>query len=153
MHGGSDYCRQLKGLVSDGQTSVKVDFIEDVYEGMFDVTDKKGARTEVLDGLYHRKIRTVSGMFLKDGSIKDGRQTARDVFDLYVLGQSTEPLSAFIDRINQHGANIPLDGMLKGIINMQWIDIMDEFDELEVDEKWHHCNLKEVRIYLERPGI
>jgi len=150
MHGGDDYCRQLKGLVSDGKTSVRVDFIEDIYEGMFDVAEKNGAKTEVLDGLYHRKIRTVSGMFLKDGSIKGGRQTARDVFDLYVLGQSAEPLSTFIDRINQQGANIPLDGLLTGIISMQWIDLLDEFDELTVDDKWAHCDLKVIRTYLEK---
>ena len=149
IEGGDRYCSQLKGLVRYGQDAVKVDFIEDVYDGMFDAVIKDGARTELLDGLYHRKIRPVSGMFLKDGSIKDGRQTARDVFDLYVLGQSIESLSVFIDGINKHGANVPLDGIIKGIISMQWIDIMDEFCELERNDKWRSCDLKDVRSYLE----
>ena len=87
-------------------------------------------------GLYHRKIRTVSGMFLKDGRIQHGRQTARDLFDLYILGQEVKSLSVFIEHINQHVANIPLDVMMRGILTMPWIDLLDEFEKLERHERW-----------------
>jgi hypothetical protein len=150
LEGGGQYCKQLKGIIRYGQQAVKVDFIEDIYEGMFDTVTKEGARTESIDGLYHRKIRTVSGMFLKDGSIKDGRQTARDIFDLYVLGQSIESLNSFIDRINNHGANIPIDGTIKGILTMPWIELLDEFSELDRLDLWKMCELRDVKIYLGR---
>ena len=146
--GGND-CHQLKGLIRYGQDVVKVDFIEDSFEGMFDVVFNEGARVEVIDGLYHRKIRTVSGVFLKDGDIRDGRQTARDIFDLYVLGQEVSPLSMFIARINQHGANIPIDGMIRGILRMPWIDLLDEFEELDKHERWKACDIKVIKKYLE----
>jgi hypothetical protein len=150
LEGGSDYCNQLKGIVRFGQDVVKVDFIEDIYEGMFDAVFKERAKTEVIEGLYHRKIRTVSGMFLKDGRIQNGRQTARDLFDLYVLGQEVKSLSVFIEHINQHGANIPLDGMMRGILTMPWIDLLDEFEELERHERWRECDIKMIKIYLEK---
>jgi len=102
------YCKQMTGLVTIDNEAIKIDFVEDIYEGMFDCVNIGAARTETIDGLYHRKIRTVSGMYRKDGSINGGRQTARDVFDLYVLSQSVEPLGQFINRINSHGANITI---------------------------------------------
>jgi predicted nucleotidyltransferase component of viral defense system len=39
---GENYCHQLKGLIRYGQDVVKVDFIEESYEGMFDVVFKEG---------------------------------------------------------------------------------------------------------------
>ena len=150
METRESYCRQLTGMADvDGQP-VKIDFVEDIYEGMFDSTEIKGARTEVIDGLCHRKIRTVSGLYLKDGSIGGGRQTARDIFDLYVLSQSVEPLSNFVDRVNRHGANIPVEGLRKGILGMPWIDLMDDFDEFEKLGQWKACCLPDVRRLLEK---
>jgi len=144
------FCRQLTGLVVTEGVQVKIDFIEDIYEGMFDHVLINNARTEVIDGLYHRKIRTVSGMYLKDGSIQGGRQTARDLFDLYVLSKSIEPLSQYMTRVNAHGANIPVEGICKGILSMPWIDLMDDFDELERLGSWTESAMRDVRRLLEK---
>jgi hypothetical protein len=45
-------------------------------------------------------------------------------------------LSVFIEHINQHVANIPLDAMMRGILTMPWIDLLDEFEKLERHERW-----------------
>jgi hypothetical protein len=153
METRTSFCRQLTGLADVGGQPIKIDFVEDISEGMFDSAEINGARTEVIGGLYHRKIRTVSGLYLKDGRIGGGRQTARDLFDLYVLSQSVEPLSGFVDQINRHGANIPVEGLRKGILGMPWIDLMDDFDELEKHAQWKDCCLPDVRRLLEKEAI
>ncbi len=144
------FCRQLSGVTKDLQEIVKIDFIEDIYEGMFDSVITQGARTEVVDGLYHRKVRTVSGMYLVDGSVKGGRQTARDVFDLYALSLAVEPLHQFVSRVNEQGANIPVEGICKGILSMPWIDLLDDFEELEMLGDWRSSDLSKVRRLLEK---
>ncbi len=144
------FCRQLAGLIVIEGMQVKIDFVEDIYEGMFDHVSINHARTEVIDGLYHRNIRTVSGMYLKDGSIQGGRQTARDLFDLYVLSKSIEPLSQFMTRVNAHGTNIPVEGICKGILSMPWIDLIDDFDELERLGSWSESDISDVRRLLEK---
>ncbi len=147
------FCRQLGGLNEEFAELVKIDFIEDIYEGMFDTVMSDGARTEVIDGLYHRKIRTISGLYLTDGSIKGGRQTARDLFDLFVLNQSVEPLHKFITRINDHGANIPIEGLFKSILSMPWLDLMDDFEELELLGEWKSTDLPAIKRLLEKETL
>lgn len=149
----SGFCRQLTGLVNNNGEPVKIDFVEDIYQGMFDVMNEGLARTEVIDGLYHRKIRTVSDVYSKDGRVKGSRQTARDSFDLHVLSQSVEPLSKFVARINSHGANIPIEGLCSGILSMPWIDLMDDFGELEKLNQWVDCEMLDVRRSLEKEAL
>ncbi len=149
-----DYCRQLTGLVNNSSYEpVKIEFIEDIYQGMFDTINLGLAKTEVLDGLYHRKLRTVSGVFTKSGDIKGSRQTARDTFDLYVLSKSVEPLSHFVTRINNHGANVSIEGLCRGILSMPWLDLMIDFDELETLEPWTNCHMPEVKRMLEKQSL
>ncbi len=148
-----DYCRQLTGLVNNNNEPVKIEFIEDIYQGMFDTMNVAVARTEVIDGLYHRKLRTMSGVFTTAGAIKGSRQTARDAFDLYVLSESVEPLSQFVNRINSHGANVPIEGFCRGILSMPWLDLMTDFEELETLEPWTDCHMPEVKRALEKQAL
>jgi len=74
-----DFCRQLSGRVQINNMIIKVDFIEDIYQEMYSSMVKDNARTEAIDGLYHRKLRTVSGTYNKSNEISGGRQTARDL--------------------------------------------------------------------------
>ena len=112
-----DFCRQLSGRVQINNEIIKVDFIEDIYQEMFSSIVKDNARIEEIDGLYHRKIRTVSGMYSKSNEISGGRQTARDLFDLYILNESVENISEFVSRVNYHGANIPVEGLITDLPN------------------------------------
>jgi hypothetical protein len=88
---------------------------------------------ESVEGLYHRKLRTVSGSGNSDLPT-DGRQAARDLFDLLMLDQMVEPIPTFVKKINQHGANFPVKAFLAGIAAMPWIAMMDEFEQIDFDK-------------------
>jgi hypothetical protein len=131
------FVRQLVGYVSIMDTRLKVSFIEDSYAGMFPsrkmpLGDVK-FKVESVEGLYHRKLRTVSGGGNSDFPI-DGRQAARDLFDLWMLDQIVEPIPTFVKMINQHGANFPVKAFLAGLASMPWIAMMDEFEQIDFDK-------------------
>ncbi len=134
---GGKFVHQLLGYVSIGGTRLKVSFIEDSYAGMFpnsqmSLGDVKFA-VESVEGLYHRKLRTVSGSGNSDLP-NDGRQAARDLFDLLMLDQMVEPIPTFVKMINQHGANFPVKAFLAGLASMPWIAMMDEFEQIDFDK-------------------
>jgi hypothetical protein len=86
--------------------------------------------SEEIGGLYHRKLRAVSGggQSLQN---QGGRQTARDLFDLYALSTAVEPLSNFIETINGQGANFPVESFCANLLGMPWLSLFDEFEALE----------------------
>lgn len=137
IESGGKFVHQLIGYVSMESTRLKVSFIEDTYAGMFPYSqmplgDVKFA-VESVEGLYHRKLRTVSGSGNADLPT-DGRQAARDLFDLFMLDQMIEPIPAFVKKINLHGANFPVKAFLAGMAAMPWIDMMDEFEQIDFDK-------------------
>src|SRR5690606_24887942 len=105
-----NYVSQCFGIWVHHLENVKISFIEDSFSDSFKTIPinfvDTSIETEELGGLYHRKLRTITGM--TQGDIpENGRQTARDLFDLYVLDQSHKPIPEFIDEINGLGANFP----------------------------------------------
>lgn len=134
---GVKFVRKLLGYFSMGDTRLKVSFIEDSFAGMFpssqiQIGDVQFA-VESVEGLYHRKLRTVSGSGNADLPT-DGRQAARDLFDLFMLDQMIEPIPTFVKNINQHGANFPVKAFLAGLAAMPWIGMMDEFEQIDFDK-------------------
>lgn len=134
---GGKFVHQLLGYVSIGDIRLKVSFIEDSYASMFPncqmpIGDAKFAM-ESVEGLYHRKLRTVSGSGNSDLPT-DGRQAARDLFDLLILDQMIEPIPIFVKTINQHGANFTVKAFLAGLATMPWIAMMDEFEQIDFDK-------------------
>lgn len=129
------FASQLHGYVpmTNGD-SLKISFVEDVYSGAFPLNEVGDAiMTETIEGLYHRKVRTLTGSGMgtdEAGQLtnKGARQTARDLFDLYVLGQTTEPLAQFVRKINESGANVPEEALDRGIRMVPWKDLMVDFD-------------------------
>lgn len=111
--------------------TIKVSFVADIYEGMWNKVTQGGVITESIEGLYHRKLRTLSGNLTPQGKAQGGRQTARDLFDLFVLNQEIKPIHRFINDINQHGANFPVDALCAQLIAIPWMDLISEFDNLE----------------------
>lgn len=122
---------QLHGYAKIDGSIVKVSFVEDVYAGMWTQKVFGNVITEEIGGLYHRKLRTISGSGYGKNTT-GSRQTARDLFDAYVLSGKVQPIHCFIDESNQHGANFPKDAFSANILSMPWIDLMDEFDGLEL---------------------
>jgi len=160
---GELYTNQLSGFIHEHGETLKIDFVEDIYQGMFDIQkvdqgfdDEKWLYpviTESIDGLYHRKIRTLSGNFLKTGGISSGRQTARDLFDLFVLNKSVEPINSFVTRINKFGANVPVAGLITAFNSVLWMELLDEFDELEKLHQWQNVSLRDVRMTIEHESL
>jgi hypothetical protein len=135
MESGGRFVHQLVGFTAMHDVRLKVSFIEDSYAGMFPnarmLVGETPFRVEAMDGLYHRKLRTVSGSGNGDRPT-DGRQAARDLFDLFIL-DSVHSIPQFVPAINRHGANFPLKAFLAGLAAMPWIDMMDDFAQMDVN--------------------
>jgi Nucleotidyl transferase AbiEii toxin, Type IV TA system len=141
--GTGDFAPQLFGWIPLHGVDLKVSFIEDSYFDMFPTEQKIIGGIPVLvdslSGLYHRKIRTITGNGNSDVPT-DGRQTARDLFDLYALDALVEPIPSFIRSINAQGANVSEKALALGLSQMPWHALLEEFEQIETLEhpsvKW-----------------
>ena len=128
---------QLHGYVVHQGQRLKVSFIEDAYSALYPVLKKKLAKamvqTECVEALYHRKLRTVSGPAREGDSFAGGRQTARDLFDLYVLSQRVMPLRPFMQSLPYAFPSAAFDN---GLAHMPWFELMDELAEISCDAQW-----------------
>jgi predicted nucleotidyltransferase component of viral defense system len=140
------FVRQLIGYIQFKGIKLKVSFIEDSYAGMFPkgfiAIGGSGFTVESVEGLFHRKLRTVSGSGNRDQPI-DGRQTARDLFDLFMLDCTIQEIPRFVKTINKQGANFPEKAFLAGLAAMPWIDMMDEFEQIDFDTS--NATLKSIK--------
>jgi hypothetical protein len=125
------FAHQLHGYARVEEVIVKISFVEDIYADMWPKKKFGNVITEEIGGLYHRKLRTISGSGYGK-AVKGARQTARDLFDTYVLSSKVQPIHSFLIESNQHGANFPQDALCANILAMPWIELMDEFDNLEL---------------------
>lgn len=128
---GGQFAHQLHGYTNVDEFTVKVSFVEDIYEGMWPKQIFGKVITEEIGGLYHRKLRTISGSGYGKNT-QGARQTARDLFDAYVLSSRIQPIKNFLFESNQQGANFPQDALCANILSMPWIGLMSEFEGLEL---------------------
>jgi hypothetical protein len=135
---GGTYATQLHGYAKTAHGyPVKISFVEDFLAGSFDtVKVGQGVLTEEVSGLYCRKLRTIAGAGQGETATGaptniGGRQTARDLFDIYVLSQDVQPLWEFVEEINQFGGNLSEEAVLRGLHDIPWKDLMDELDQME----------------------
>lgn len=151
------FAAELHGVgvaATDGEP-LRISIIEDIYAGMFEVRTHNGIRTEAIEGLYHRKIRTITGSGEGRASttgrmVQAGaRQTARDLFDLYVLSKEIKPLMEFVREINRHGAGVPESLLISGLRNVRWVDLMDEFEMLQKAEKYAGIKAFDIKRYFD----
>lgn len=134
------WANQLHGYTTvDGQM-VKISFIEDIYVDTWPHQLFGSVITEEIGGLYHRKLRTISGTGYGKET-KGARQTARDLFDVYVLNHQVKPIDRFLREANSHGANFPIDALCANLLAMPWIELMDEFENLELLPPHQTCSL------------
>ena len=128
---GGVLVHQLHGYANADGSTVKISFVEDVYEDMWPKKKFGNVITEEIGGLYHRKLRALSGSGYGK-STKGARQTARDLLDAYVLSSQVQSTQGFLSESNRHGANYPQDAFCANILSMPWFELMDEFDSLEL---------------------
>src|SRR3989337_3690029 len=146
---------QLHGTTDvDGELR-KVSIVEDIYSGMFPLKTVSGIRTETIEGLYHRKIRTITGS--GEGTISStgrtahagARHNARDLFDLYVLSNEIRPFMEFVRAINKHGAAVPEALLISGLRKIRWIELMDEFGMLQMGERYTGIKAFDIKRYFD----
>lgn len=131
---------QLHCYVIDKGRSLKVSFIEDAYFDLFPTIQKPfgalSVKTEDIAGLYHRKLRTVSGSGVEGDSFEGGRQKARDLFDLHVLSKTHMPILQFMQYLPYQ---FPSDAFINGLISMPWHELADELSEIVCAEQWQQA--------------
>lgn len=149
IQAGDHLAHELHGTL-DGTPPVRLSFIEDPFATMFETVEVEGFLTEVIDGLYHRKLRTLSGSYNIEGRAVGARQTARDVFDLYVLDRTVRPIMDFVTEINAHGAGVPEDGLIAGFRSMPWHELMDEFALLVVADAYKDVTLSSIKCHFDK---
>lgn len=149
------FAAELHGVANVDREPLRVSIVEDIYADMFPVKTVGGIRTEAVEGLYHRKIRTVTGSGEGVASstgrmVQAGaRQTARDLFDLYVLSNEIKPLMEFVREINRHGAGVPEALLVSGLRKVRWMELMDEFEMLEVAERYSSIKAFDIKRYFD----
>lgn len=149
------FATELHGVADVDGEPLRISIVEDIYADLFPVRTVSGIRTETVEGLYHRKIRTLTGsgegMVSSTGkTVSAGaRQTARDLFDLYVLSKEIKPLMEFVREINEHGAAVPEALLISGFRRIQWMDLLDEFEALEKAERYSGIELFDVKRYFD----
>ena len=128
---------QLHGFIVHAGKRLKVSFIEDSYFDVYPAVQAKlgdlTVNTEDLAGLYHRKLRTVSGRLSEGSEVVGGRQTARDLFDLYVLSKTYMPIREFIATLPYA---FPSDAFDNGLASMPWMSLTSELQEVRCDPQW-----------------
>lgn len=149
------FAAELHGVVDVDGEPLRVSIVEDIYAAMFPVKTIGGIRTETVEGLYHRKIRTITGS--GEGVISStgrtvqvgARQTARDIFDLYVLSKEIKPILEFVREINRQGAGVPEALLINGLKKVRWMELMDEFGMLEIAEKYSGIKAFDIKRYFD----
>ncbi len=149
------FATELHGVSDIKGEPLRISIVEDIYADMFPITSVGGMRTEVIEGLYHRKIRTITGS--GEGAISStgrtvhagARQTARDIFDLYVLSREIKPLMEFVREINEHGAAVPEALLISGIRKMPWIELMDEFEMIQKAGRYADIKTFDIKRYFD----
>lgn len=128
---------QLHGFIVNAGERLKISFIEDSYFDVYPAVQAKFGdlivNTEEVAGLYHRKLRTVSGRLGEGNEVVGGRQTARDLFDLYVLSHAYMPIREFIATLPYA---FPSDAFDNGLASMPWMSLTSELQELRCDPQW-----------------
>ena len=84
----------------DKENSLKIDFVEDVFELLRPFRNVDGIPALSIEDIYTRKIYAACGIIERIDStgkqvFKGGRQEAKDYFDLYFLSTTFMPLSEF----------------------------------------------------------
>jgi hypothetical protein len=100
-------------LVIGPENALRIDFVRDVHELLEPVMMVNGIPVLSLADIYLRKIFAVTGVIAKPDVTgrtvtEGGRQTARDLFDLYHLSLRAEPLASFAGR---HCDDLQIEGL------------------------------------------
>ena len=98
---------------------IEVSFVEDrwfsTYPKLEALMGNTTIVTEPVEGQYFRKLHTVAGQGTGEMPV-GGRQTARDIFDLYVLSKTVKPLPDFLKEVTVF---FPVDAFYNGLASVK----------------------------------
>lgn len=134
------WANQLHAYALVDEQLIKVSFIEDLYVDMWPTQTFGAVVTEEIGGLYHRKLRTISGTGYGKQT-QGARQTARDLVDVFVLNERIARIGSFVEQANTQGANFPLDALSANLLAMPWFDLVDEFERLSLLPPYNKLSL------------
>jgi predicted nucleotidyltransferase component of viral defense system len=90
--------------VQGSKRALKLDFVEETLIMKPKVKEIKGVRVYSIEDLYLHKISAISGTQIQVDEIGrqtlEGRNQARDVFDLYILSKKIKPLHIFLKDVS-----------------------------------------------------
>jgi len=129
---------QIHGFIAHKDGDLKISFIEDAYYDVYPPVIAKmsgiSVLTESIEGLYHRKLRTIVGYASSDDDVPvGGRQKARDVFDLSVLSEKHKKISDFIQEVPY---TFPEKAFINGLSSMPWHELAHELSEIDSHQDW-----------------
>jgi len=82
---------------------LKIDFVEDVLFDKPKIRNLKGLRVYDIKNIYFQKITAITGIQVKLDDIgrefTQGRNEARDAFDIYMLSKKIQPLHIFLKSV------------------------------------------------------
>lgn len=141
---------QWHGMLLLGDAKLKLSAVEDAYFEVYPSVEMSiggtPVRTESVEGLYHRKLLTITHASPDGVTATGGRQTARDLFDLWVLSQKVSPLQDFIATVPY---DYPLAAFEDGLDNMDWFGLVQEFQQIQAAPQWQSgCDVAVVRKHL-----
>jgi hypothetical protein len=104
--GGRAKVRFYSMPVPGASRPLKIDFVEDVLLTKPVIRKIKGVRVYSPEAIYLQKLAAIAGTRSEvDDSgraIHEGRNEARDVFDLYMLSKKITPLHVFLKGVSPH---------------------------------------------------
>jgi hypothetical protein len=135
---GQGIYSQLFGHIFRGGFAIQTSFVEDRWFDAYPSVERTIGDvvvvTEPIEGLYHKKLRTVAGVGIGAEGLPVGcRQTLRDIFDLVVLSRTVRPLPEFLSALPM----FPDDAFYAGLCSMNWYGLLNDV-ELEVSPEWRH---------------
>ncbi|MFA4889637.1 MAG: nucleotidyl transferase AbiEii/AbiGii toxin family protein [Candidatus Omnitrophota bacterium] len=138
------YTAPIKGSMRP----LKIDFVEDVVFNKPSIRKIKGVRVYSAENIYLQKIGAIAGTIASEDDIgrfvAQGRQQARDVFDLYMLSKKIIPLHRFLESAPRQ--------LQRGMVHWYRVfsrqDVMLELLDLDIYDK--KFSSKKMIIYLEK---
>ena len=123
-------------LMMDAKNALRIDFVKDVHDLLEPLMEVNGIPVLSLADIYLRKIFAVTGVIAKPDATgrmvtEGGRQTARDLFDLFHLSLRVEPLSSFAVK---HCDDLQVEGLCNWFRSFDRMTIKTELSDIRTSK-------------------
>jgi len=134
-------------LLMDAGSALRIDFVKDVHDLLEPLKEVNGLPVLSVSDIYLRKIYAVTGVVAKPDATGltvtvGGRQTARDLFDLYCLSLRAQPLSSFAA---EHCDDLQIEGLCNWYRSFDRMTMKTELMELRTK---HPVEFREIDRYF-----